>query len=423
MMAGGLSIWLGIWLPLYTEQWAPTYLQILFQNLLFALGAPIAVYNLVDADIKNLMRTRVLTRRFFLATALLYVSVCSVVLVLSPEPAPTPLVVRVSQQEPAVSAATPEFGSVVKSVYVAGTMVVVPFIVVVMGVWLNNNLKRERVAGHIEKTLLKRLNDGQGLEGSDLRDLVYMGEHGHAGEEKEIVLDIIDRVAKSVRHRAKEFGYKGYELESLIRPLPAMLNNSDKPGNDLNYIRAGGVLADTWRWLGKLQVTGDALATKAALRQLALRSVEAMAEDTSFAYLEIAADCDSHVIFDMGLVAIKVAKHRVAAAALTKLEEMAADALGGIHGPSAAHGEVRGDMLGMVACLAAEGPSGAMRAETALHLNEELFSPSLRRAINDAFDYHYRAGRFIIADMVKELSVEAGKMKTIDLDRDIPYGT
>jgi hypothetical protein len=471
MTLEGLSVWLGLWPPLYTEQWAPTYLQILFQNLLFALGAPTAVYSLLDADIKNLTLARVQTGRFFLATAMLYLGVCGFILSLSPESALTPHAADPTQQESAAPASrsrpleditpaatppneqnaqsqpapvrqptlvedadgvlaaspqrvampqqAPQLRSGFKSVYVAGTMVVVPLIVVVIGVWLNNNLERERIAIHIERALLKRINDGRGLESYSLRDLIYMGEHGRPGEEKDIVLNIIDSVTKRTQEKAREFNYKGYELDSLIRHLPAMLDNAAQAGNDENYLRVADLLKDIWRWLSTRTVSDDVLATKAAIRQLALRSVTAMAEDTTFHYLDVAADCDSNIVLEMGLMAIKAGKYRIVAGALDKLETMAGVAADG-HGSGLTQRTVKGNLLGIVACMAAEGTSATMRAETTLRLNEELFAPSLRRAINNAFDYHYRAGRFEIADKVKRLSAEAEKMKTIDLDRDIP---
>ena len=41
-------------LPNYTEPWATTYLQVLFQSFLFALGVPTALYSLIiDNDIKR----------------------------------------------------------------------------------------------------------------------------------------------------------------------------------------------------------------------------------------------------------------------------------------------------------------------------------------------------------------------------------
>lgn len=56
--------WLFDWLPPYTEEWATTYLQVLFESFLFALGVPTAIYSLiVDNDIKRVAQTRVKARR------------------------------------------------------------------------------------------------------------------------------------------------------------------------------------------------------------------------------------------------------------------------------------------------------------------------------------------------------------------------
>lgn len=438
------------WLPPYTEQWATTYLQVLFQSFLFALGVPTAIYSLiVDNDIKRVAQTRVKARRYFLVTAMLYVSVFIIVWFLHPDPAasvsrpPAPQQQTLPESErapapqrygqvtegaPDTNSGQPTTGSklksIFKSIFAASTVTFLPFAVLLTGLRLNSQFKREKVVQHLASELLKSLDADQNIDTIALRDLSYLGEHGNAGDEKGIVLDVIDHLAETVQVKVKMnvLSYNGYELESLIRHIPAMLDNTSQPGNDQNYRRAVEVLANIWRWLGTRRVTDDALSTREALRHLALRSVEKTAEDTSLAYLEIAADCDSHMVFDMGLAAIRTQKYTLAAAALTKLEAMASNSVAGKQ-VSEVGRETRANLLGIAAHFAADGPSGSIRAETALHLNEELFSPSLREALADAADYHYDAGRFDIADKIKLLAAKARKMKTVDLDRAVPCTT
>jgi hypothetical protein len=439
------------WLPPYTEQWATTYLQVLFQSFLFALGVPTAIYSLiVDNDIKRVAQTRVKARRYFLVTALLYVAVFIIVWFLHPDPTSSAsrvtagpqeawatrketLPVAPSEAQPEVNepTATPETPSIpssssslrstFKSVFAATTVTFLPFAVLITGLRLNNQFKREKVVEYLGNELLKRLDADRNIDTVALRDLSYLGEHGRPGDEKGMVLDVIDRLAETVQQETKAFhlNYNGYELESLIRHIPAMLDNNDQPGDDQNYRRAVEVLANIWRWVGLHKVSDDALSTREALRHLALRSVERMAEDTSLAYLEIAADCDSHMVFDIGLAAISSRKYVLATAVLTKLESLASNAVDAKQTSDMAR-ETRANLLGIAAYLAADGASGCLRAETSFRLNEELFSPSLRLALVDASDYHYAAGRFDIADKIRLLVTEAAKMKTIDLDRAVP---
>jgi hypothetical protein len=453
MIAQWLLDTLASWLPPYTEQWATTYLQVLFQSFLFALGVPTAIYSLiVDNDIKRVAQTRVKARRYFLATALLYVAAFIIVWFLHPEPsvsaarAPVARQEAVSTRQEGITTVAPQTGppdaqappalpeppsgqprsrpepkAMFKSIFAAFTVTFLPFAVLITGLRLNSQFKRQKVVDHLARELLKSLDADRNIDTIVLRDLSYLGEHGQAGDEKEIVLNVIDRLAETVQFKVKTnvLRYSGYELESLIRHIPAMLDNNAQPGNDQNYRRAGEVLANIWRWLGTRKVSDDALSTREALRHLALQSVNRTAEDTSLAYLEIAADCDSHMVSDIGLAAIKSQKYTLAAAALTKLEAMASNALASARSSDVGR-ETRANLLGIAAYLAADGPSGSIRAETSLHVNEELFSPSLRHALADAFDYHYDAGRFDIADKIKLLVTAAGKMKTIDLDRGVP---
>jgi hypothetical protein len=441
------------WLPPYTEQWATTYLQVLFQSFLFALGVPTAIYSLiVDHDIKRVAQTRVKARRYFLATALLYVAAFIIVWFLHPEPSasashfpearqeavstsqkktPTPtsqieqsetqVPERVSDTQSEQTAPRPGPNAMFKSIFAAFTVTFLPFAVLITGLRLNSQFKRQKVVDHLASELLRSLDADRNIDTIVLKDLSYLGEHGQAGDEKEIVLNVIDRLAETVQVKVKAnvLRYSGYELESLIRHIPAMLDNNAQPGNDQNYRRAVEVLANIWRWLGARTISDDALSTREALRHLALRSVERTAEDTALAYLEIAADCDSHMVFDMGLAAIRSQKYTLATAALTKLEAMSSNALAGT-GVSDVGRETRSNLLGIAAYLAAEGPSGSIRAETSLRLNQELFWPSLRQVLADASDYHYDAGRFDTADKIRMLVAEAGKMETVDLDRAVP---
>src|SRR6267378_2612864 len=88
------------WLPPYTEQWATTYVQILFQMCLFALGVPTAIYSLIiDNDIKRVAQTRVKARRYFLVSALLYVAAFIIVWFLHPEPSASAARAPVARQE------------------------------------------------------------------------------------------------------------------------------------------------------------------------------------------------------------------------------------------------------------------------------------------------------------------------------------
>jgi hypothetical protein len=399
--------WLSTWLPPYTEQWATTYIQVLFQSFLFALGVPTAIYSLIiDNDIKRVAQTRVKVRKYFWGTGGLYVAVFVIVWFIHPDPQPPPL--------------QPQWVPIAKSLFTAATVTILPLGVLLLGFRLNRKFRRTEVVKRLADELLKRLDDDRNIDTVALSDLSYLGEYGHAGDEKEIVLDVINNLVEIVQKKVKtrELNYNGYELESLIRHIPAMLDNNSQPGNDRNYRRAVEVLSNIWRWLSKRKVTDDALSTREALTHLALQSVEKTAEETALAYLEIAADCDSHMVFDMGLAAIRAKKYPLAVAALSKLEAMASNAVVNKLDREVSR-EARANLLGITAHLAADGPSAACRAESAINLNEELFSPSLRSALTDAYDYHYSASRFDIADKILLFIDEANKMKTIDLDRKV----
>lgn len=427
-------------LPKYTEPWATTYLQILFQSFLFALGVPTALYSLVvDNDIKRVAQTRVKFKRYFVGTMMLYVAVLFIVWLVHP------------QGDKGGAADAQNAASIIKSVIAASAVTILPLIVLAYGNQLNKAFKRETVVANLANELLASLDKKQNIDTGALKDLSYLGEHGRAGDEKDVVLNVIESIVDSVRQRVEDgrLRYKGYELDSLIRHIPEMLDNTAQPGNDENFTRAAEVLINTWRWIGQNKVRDDAIATREALRRLALYSVQRMAEATSHNYLEIAAECDTHMVFEMALASIKAGKYPLAIAALGKLESLAGIAVSRSRAPEedkkedkkedrkaekeedkkyrrealeSAAKEAKGNLLGAAARLAAGSPSGALRAEKILRDNEEIFSPSIRRSLADAFDYHSNAGYLDIADEVRRLSASAEKMKTIDLDRPIQDG-
>lgn len=397
-------------LPPFTEEWARTYLQVLFESFLFALGVPAAIYNLIDSDIKHLTQTRARARRYFLVTALLYIVVFAIVWLIPPDPNSQP------------GMATPLGpSSIIKSLVALATVTVLPFGVLVMGLWLNQQFEREKVIARLGNMLVANFKASGHLESMALKDLSYLGEHGRAGNEKRLVLDVLDRLARSVREQMADenTAYQGFELEGLIRHIPAMLDNSVEPGNEENYRRALDVLSNIWRCLGTRRITDDSFSTRETIRHLALRAVEKTSEATVLAYLEIAADCDNQMVFDMGIAAFGVNKFLVATAALNKLEEMAANALTGNSMPEAQR-DTRANLLGMTAHFAAGGPSGLRRAETVLRFSDEFFAGTLREALADAIDYQYAIGRFETSDILQLFATKAATMKMVDLDRRIP---
>ncbi|HEY0404168.1 MAG TPA: hypothetical protein VGC89_00465 [Pyrinomonadaceae bacterium] len=477
------------WPPPFTEQWATTYLQVLFESFLFALGVPTAIYSLIiDNDIKRVALTRVKYRRYFVATGLLYAAVFSIVWIIHPDPDPSPCCVPQQQstlvrQPPPTAAAPPQttqppqqsltslasptsaeettaqltepspaqqqqqqatptpeaaqpaaappqlaapddaptWMSIIKSTFAATTVTILPSGVLFMGLWLNGQFKREKVVKRLEDDLFRRFEADDSLDSVALKDLSYLGEQGKSGDEKELVLDVIDRLAKRVQNKVKEqnLQYDGFELEVLIRHIPGMLDNHVEPGNDQNYRRAVEVLSNIWRWLGRRRtITDDALSTREVLKHLALLTVEKTGEETALAYLEVAAECDSHVVLEFGLAAFKADKFLLAAAALNKLEEMAADAIAGNRDFETRRSTLA-NLLGMTAHFAISGPSGLRRAETSLRLNEELFAPTLRSILDDAIDYQYEMGRYDTSDALCLLVPAASKMKSIDLNRPI----
>jgi hypothetical protein len=281
------------------------------------------------------------------------------------------------------------------------SVTVLPLAVLGYGLWLNYQFGRKRTVLRLRKQLLEQFTARQYFDDAAVRDLTYVGEHGRTGAEKQMVLNVIDQLVKTIQEKVRghQLTYHGYELESLIRHIPLMLDNRAQPGDEENYRRAGEVLTDIWRWVGKPKATDDALSTREALRRLALQSVQLTTEDTVFGYLEIAADCDSQMVFDIGIASLEAKRRTLAVAALTKLEALAEAS---VIDQSHEAGRTMSNLVGMAAHLAARRGSGAIRAQKAL---QALDVDSRQQALNYAYEYHYAAGRFDIADDISSFQI------------------
>ena len=418
------------WQPPFTEQWATTYVQVLFEAFLFALGVPTAIYSLiVDDDIKRVGRTRVKLWGYFAFAALLFVAVSGFVwgplresVPSAGTPAPQP---EAAAAAAAANDAKPKHVSAAdlllrsRSVLAASAVTVLPAFVLIAGLWLNRQFKRRLVVRRLARRLARSFRKRGHFDERILNDLSYLGEHGRAGDEKKLVLDEIDSLARDVQGNKWSLRqqYNGSELEELIRNIQRMLDNELKPGNDDNYRHAVEVLARVWRRLqSRTALPADATSTHETLKHLGLLAVRAKTEQTALAYLEEAAACDSDIVFEMGLSAFGDGKYFLGVAALTKLEGMASDTTLRNHTRDTA-ADIVSNMLGLVAHFAGEGSAAAFRrAETSLAVNQELFAPTLREAIAAAVEYQYGAGRYETADKLLLLDASAAKMVSVKLD-------
>jgi hypothetical protein len=196
-----------------------------------------------------------------------------------------------------------------------------------------------------------------------------------------------------------EVGYKGRELEGMIRSLIPILQYREKPGNDENLKQAGELLKSIWRNVSGSSTNRDAALSAFTLKKLGLTAIKENSDEVVLMYLKHAAACDDSVVFELGLAALKAELYKSATFALSELENLALAEGGGVLGSN----ETTYNLLGLAAHFIEAGDSGKRRVMRFMSPRKDSFSPSLKRCIELATDYHYYNGHFKTADQLGKM--------------------
>ncbi|HEX8128137.1 MAG TPA: hypothetical protein VF527_03480 [Pyrinomonadaceae bacterium] len=469
------------WLPVLSEQWATTYLQILFGLMVFALGIPALAFELiVQEDVRHVVQRRWHLKMWLALVFMLFISSILFVWLLHPLQDgrnSTPHV-----EEPAASAAQPQVPSgeaspqakvvadkagggttdsgAVKeeagaggqagtgdtparddgkakvtaprgmddwawkmSVAAAVLLTLVPTLTFVGGWVLFDRCRRVKVIESVATALKHSYESQKSLNENDLEDLIYLGTHGKAGRQKNMVLKVIDETAARVQ--AGKADYNGSGLEDLILGIAATLGYESQRGNDENFAHAAAILRNIWFQISTNDYTysSDATATLDTLKELGIFAVRHRSVPTALIYIEDAAACDSDILFEMGVAALQSQNFFVASAVLVKLESLASQILKA-HDDSQGDApqvqardsllEVKANLVGLLAHFALGGVSARRRALLSFKANQEYFMPSRAVAFEEAFEYHYNMARFETADKVFALP------QLVPGDKDVP---
>ncbi|HEY9403694.1 MAG TPA: hypothetical protein VIQ24_13605 [Pyrinomonadaceae bacterium] len=387
------------WLPFLSEQWATTYLQILFGLMVFALGIPALAFELiVQEDVRHVVQRRWHLKVWLALVFMLFISSILFVWLLHP-----------LQDGKGGMPAGEDPWAWKMSVAAAVLLTLVPSLTFAGGWMLFDRCRRVKVVGSVAKSLAQSYDSRRMLDESDLEDLLYLGTHGKAGRQKNMVLDVIGETAAKVQQ--PEADYNGSELEDLIRGIEAVLRYENQRGNDENFTRAVAILKNIWFRLSTNNHTysSDATATLDTLKVLGIFAVKHRSEPTALIYVEEAAVCDSDILFEMGVAALQARHFFIASAALVKLESLASQILeegGALEADEPrvqardSPLEVKSNLVGLLAHFSAAGVSARRRALLSFETNAEYFTPTRVTAFNEAFEYHYNMGRFETSDKV-----------------------
>jgi hypothetical protein len=434
--------------PFLTEQWAAAYFQILFSALVFAIGIPFLGLQLVmQEDVRHVVTYRQWKLLIWLVLVLmLYLSSVSFIWFIhpgmplkekdkpsqtaaSPQGAAATTPPTTPTATPAQSPATPAQSPTQPAVTPAGTaaigadaptptansgsgdeddqyhqalaagiiITVIPVAAIAFGYWLPTNYTRKKVIREFKGDLMREFDKDKALKKETLMKLVYLGEHGNPGIEKNLVLSAFKEVANHVQQGIGEYQYRGLELADMVRSIRTILEEGSKKGNDDNYKRSAALLETVWTNVSGDFSNRDATQAAQALKQIGVTAVREKSEEVALLYIMAAVNCDDSVVFELGVAALEAKRYRPATLALR-------------------HGEFQetetvSNLLGLLAHYESLGPSAKKVSDAFIAKNMLKFSPSLERCLEIAQNYHFKAGSFDTADKIMAISAAVAKQK------------
>jgi hypothetical protein len=434
-------------LPSLSEAWATAYVQILITLVVFALGIPaLAVQLVVQDDVRDVFHRRMKVTAWKTSVAILLMAFMSFVWFLHPPfstdgaettsaaetavtiplrfvPLGPPADARpgggavLAAGEPRITNAQPaprKAGSHLPALAASLMMTLVPIVIILLGIKQAKFLRRPFLIKELESELnVEKLTDNwrgragdlffkkkraaRPLDEETLHDLIYLGRHGKAGANKQMVLDALNRLARAVQDTDT---YEGAELEELIHGLRDVVINNEQVGNDADFNRVLEILNDIRQRLTHREYTSkyiDAWLTRTVLEELGVAAVRSKSGQTAERFIESASEYGySEIIFKMGLAALENQQFHTATLALDKLEALAEEKgyanIDDIH-----------ELIGLLAHFALGGPATRMRADSFLAEHKGEFMPTLDDCLIDAYKHHYARTYFNTADAIYKL--------------------
>lgn len=372
--------------PQLTEAWGIAYFQILITLIVFAFGIPAFIYQIIAPEsirdimkryMKGILRTIIFIEIFFA-----FISLCFVWVL---HPCTNPLI---------------EWHQ-----YLGAFLITLAITITILIWWLVlAKSLRKYVVNTLKKRLYKRFvkdgpkrfkKDSDKLD-TQINDLMVLGERSEAGYEKEIVLNAISNLIEKIQKSSR---YKGYDLETILRPFDQIVANKDKPGNENNFQLSVEILRNILTRLSdeKILNKGDEIFVYNALKEIGKKSVELKLSKIVPRIVSITPP-NPETLFEIGVSAFKSDDYSASLTALNKLEALALLEL-------PIESNYANDLLGLLAHFWTTNKSPSRRAEFFFNTYGNQFS-SLDKSLEQAIEYHYNATRYDTADKLIEMKAD-----------------
>ncbi len=268
---------------------------------------------------------------------------------------------------------------------------------------------RERVIVGLTKPVMNPLHtDGQ-LNEQALMVLIELGEQSQPGEDRQMVLDALGKLARRMREGKS---YRGDSLEPLIDGLKNILV-SVPPGDPKNFRTAVGILQEILMTppASPEQRSSDLFYAIRALSELsraALTHIEQASEiehlvlactgslQAAIVFYPAATTEVSQALFEIGTAAMEKKQPLAAIAALDKLFSL-------VEENEPASGELVADTLGLASHFWVEGETARQYVEARLMSTKGDLEQTWRKALQAARDHCAQTMQFETADHLDKM--------------------
>jgi len=217
-------------------------------------------------------------------------------------------------------------------------------------------------------------------------DLAYLGQHGAAGAEKDLVLHTLSKLADLVQ---ADPAYAGSELEDIVAAVTETLLSDEHPGSDANFISGAAILAKVIRQSAdrRMKDCPDVAVALRSATRLAVHAVRRQSDAVVFSFFNL-GEQRSIMLYSIGIESVDAKRFRLAMAALSKLESAAKPA-----------NSYEPYLAGLLARFWASGESARNEAGKALR----RLSAIDRDAFARSAEYHQSRGDFETSDAIRAL--------------------
>jgi hypothetical protein len=362
----------------FSETWGSAYLQIIVIILVFALGIPTILFQIsISNDIRRIIQKQIKLIWWFILITFLVGASLVYIWILHPCPG---------------NVSSP-FTSLLANLLLS-FVIVISFSILCIRLIRNS---RDQIIRRIEKKIIKYFfktgDRSESIIKESVNDLIYLGEQGSCGDEKQIILESISSIFQNTVLKRRNDNF--LILIDLVYGLQKIVTNKEKEGNGDNFILSVKCLSEIINNPNSLLTNVEKDIIINVICDIGQFSLMNKSETIT---LLIFQEFDNHcsALFKFGKSALNEQQYLFAVASLNKLESLYQD-------DDMLKVDTRNYLLGLMSHFWFSGDACRKRATRFLKDNLELFQPSFTSCVEHSILFHENSVDYITVGLLYEL--------------------